>query len=532
MNAAIAKIQIDGGPNLPAQLREMKVEVPSTGAIDRWLGTPELLALAVGDSLNLMSMGQPVTQAGTGVVVTTIVESPKLQTRIAVGMNENGVKVQPFEAVWTLDPRLANRSLFLDAAGKPTASLSRAVTTNLKVRALEIGPSGRPLDPKVFRADIAFSAPGLAIATPDGVEADLGDLQGRISSVTGGAIAFDIATPGVRLTSVGGKAAGAAGDVKSLAIKGTLEDIADAAGVLTPERAAVTAKIEGGLPTPLIDALAGQGGALVDLLGARVDTKISTARLSKQAGSLSASLFAEHANATAEGEVRGGAFVASKQVVVRMHRITPEASKRFIRSALPLFDKLEKTADDKPAVVTADGFTAPLDGDMRKLNADLMFDLGTVQFQSSDFFGKILKATSNRSMGKIGQKIAPFSAQVREGVVNYNRFTIPTGEFEMSTEGKVDLVKKKMKLTVWVPAFALADEIGGMLKLRSLPGLNEVSSIPLSVSGDLNNPDIGIDFGRMGQDILSAPGKSAGDAAGGVEDIVKGVGDLFKKKKK
>lgn len=528
----IAKVRVDGGPNLPAQLREAKMEVPSTAAVDKWLGTPELLTLAVGDTISLMSMGQPVTQAGAGVLLTTIVESPKLQTRISVGMNENGVKVQPFDAVWTLDPRLANRYLFVDAAGKPTASLSRAVTTNLKVRALEIGPSGRPLDPKVFRADIGFSAPGLAISTPDGVEADMGDLQGRINSAAGGAIAFDISTPGVRLTSAGGGAPPASGTVKVLTIKGTLEDIADATGVVTPERAAVTAKIDGGLPTPLIDALAGQGGALVDLLGSRVDTAISTSRLSKQAGSLSANLMAENANAFAEGEVRGGAFAASKQVVVRMHRITPEASKRFISSALPILDKVEKTADDKPAVITADGFTAPLDGDMRKLNGDLVFDLGTVQFQSSDFFGKILKATSNRSMGKIGQKIAPFTAQVREGVVNYNRFAIPTGEFEMSTEGKVDLVRKKMKLTVWVPAFALADEIAGMLKLRSLPGLKEVSSIPLSVTGDLSKPDIGIDFGRMGQDILNAPGKSAEGAAGGVEDIVKGVGDLFKKKKK
>jgi hypothetical protein len=528
----IAKVRLDGGRMLPEQLREMTVDVPSTVAIDRWLGTPELASLALGDSLKIMSMGQPVTQAGAGVVVTSIVESPKLQTRIAVAMNDLGTKVQPFDATWTLDPALANRYLFVDAAGKATARLSRAVKTTLVVRSLEIGPSGKPLDPRVFKADIAFNAPGLAIVTPDGVEADLGNLQGSLKNGGPGAVAFDLSTAGVKLTSTGGKAAPNGGETKPLTIKGTLEDLADASGVLTPDRAVVTSKIEGGLPTPLLDALSGQAGALVDLLGARVDTAINTTRLGKQSGTLSANLVADNATASAEGEIRAGTFVAGKQVIARMSRISPEASKRFISTVVPILDKLEKTKDDKPAVITADGLTAPLDGDMSKLNADLMFDLGTVQFQSSDFFGEILKATSNKSVGRIGQKIPPFKAKVRQGVINYERFTIPTGEFELSTEGKVDLVKKKMRLTVWVPLFALADEITGLLKVGSLPGLGDLSSIPLKISGDLDKPDIDIDWEKMGQDILKVPGKAADGAGGGVDELIKGVGDLFKKKKR
>lgn len=531
----IVKARLDGGAMLPQQLKELNLEVPSTTALDRWLGTPDLASLALGESVKVIAMGQPVAAAGAGVLITSIVEAPKLQTRIAVGMSDNGVKVHPFDAQWTLDPLLANRYLFVDAQGKPTARLARAVKTTLAVKALDIGPSGRPLDPRVFKADIAFAAPGLAIVTPDGVEADLGNLQGKLGSVsssTPGALAFELATPGVRLTSTGGKGAPVAGESKPLTIKGTLEDVADGTGALTPDRAVVTSKIDGGLPTPLIDALAGQGGALVDLLGARVDTSITTNRLGKQSGTLAATLLADNANASAEGSVQGGVFTASKQVVAKMSRITPEASKRYISTVVPILDKVEKTRDDKPAVITADGLTAPLDGDMSKLNADLMFDLGTVQFQSSDFFGEILKATSNAAVGKVGQKIPPFKAKVRQGVVNYERFTVPTGEFEISTEGRVDLVKKKMRLTVWVPLPALADEIAGALKLGSLPGLRDLNVIPLKMSGDLDKPDIDVDWERMGNDILKAPGKAAEGAGGGVEDLIKGVGDLFKKKKK
>ncbi len=294
----------------------------------------------------------------------------------------------------------------------------------------------------------------------------------------------------------------------------------------------MTSEIVGGLPTALVDALAGQGGALVDLLGARVDAALSTERLSKRSGSLTAALKADNAEANAAGEVRDGVFVASRQVVARMTRITPEASNRYISTVVPILSKVEKTADDKPAVITADGLTAPLDGDLSKLNADLVFDLGTVQFQSSDFFGEILKATSNRAFGSVGQKVPPFKASVRRGVVNYERFVMPTGEFELATEGQVDLVKRKMRLTVWVPVFALADEISGALRLGSLPGLRDVSSIPLKVTGDIDNPRTDVDWERLGKDIIKLPGDAAAGAGGGVEEVIRGIGDLFEKKRK
>ncbi|MFM9957990.1 MAG: hypothetical protein ACKVZJ_07925 [Phycisphaerales bacterium] len=527
--------RIDGGPNMPTELREATIEATNSAAIDAWLGTPELLSRAVGDTLKLMVLANREPQVGEGVVLNAIVESPRLQTRVTAGHNENGTRILPFSATWTLDPALANQYLFTGADGKPTARLMRPVTTSLQVRALNLGPAGRMLDPAIFKADLGFKAPGLALATPDGVEADMGELIGGFVTLPGGRAQFELSTPGVKLTGLpagAGTGATAAGATKPLSIKGTLDNIADSTGNLTPELATITSQIVGGLPTPLVDALAGQKGALVDLLGARVDATLDTDRLSKRSGTLAAILRAEYAEASAAGEVRDGVFVSSKQVVARMTRITPEASKRYISTVVPVLSKVEKTADDKPAVITADGLTAPLDGDMSKLNADLVFDLGTVQFQSSDFFGEILKATSNQSFGKVGQKIPPFKAKIRQGVVNYDRFSMPTGEFELATEGQVDLVKRKMRLIVWVPVFALADEISGALRLGNLPGLRDVSSIPLKISGDIDNPKTDVDWERLGKDIIKLPGDAAEGTGEGVDQIIKGIGDLFDKKRK
>lgn len=529
---SVATMSLSGGTTGLADLRDASVKVASTAALDRWLGTPGLAALALGDTLDVVVVGQKVSQAG-GSIVTAGLQSPKLRAKVAVAVSPEGSRVQPFDASWTLDPALADRYLFTGADGKPTARLSRPVTLTLAVRALTVGPMATPLAPGAFAMDLSFTAPGLAIMTPDGVEADMGNLIGRLASAkTPGQVQFEVSTPGVRLSSVGGKATAQAEAAKPLSITGTLENVADLSGALTTDRLAVTSNVKGDLPTPLLDALSGQQGALVDLLGQRVDTRIVTTSLSKTGGQLDADLTADNASAAAKGEIRAGVFVASQPVFARMTRITAEASKRFISTVIPILDKIEKTADDKPAVITATNLTAPLDNDMSKLNGDVVFDLGTVQFKASDFFGEILKATSNAALGKVGQKIPPFKAQIRQGVVTYERFTIPTGEFDLSTEGRVDLVKKKMKVTVWVPVLALADEITGALKVASLPGLRELSSIPLKISGDLDNPDTEIDFERLGKDIIKLPGDAAGGAGEGVEDILKGVGDLFKKKKR
>jgi len=524
----LVTLTVNGGTTLPQQLRELSLDAPDTAAIDRWLGTPELFALALGDHLKVQSMGSTVKQAN-GTLLQTNIDSPRFVTGITVAMSDGGYRFQPFDAEWTLDPRLADRYVFVDAQGKPTARLARPVKMTLSVESLGLGPVNQLFQPGAFGIDVRLRAPGMSIVTPEGVEADLGDLTARVGTPKGqalGTLNFELATPAVTLA---GK--GAQGKSQPLSAKGVVEQFADASGNPTPDRAAVTANVTGGLPTPLLDALAGQKGALVDLLGARVDTKIAAAGLSKSAGTLDATLTADNANANAKGSVKAGVFNASEPVVARMNRITPEAGKRYIGSVLPILDKIEKTPDDKPAVITATNLTAPLDGDLKHLNADVVFDLGTVQFKSSDFFGEILKATSNASFGKVGQKIPPFKAKVREGVVEYEKFTLPTGEFELATQGKVDLVKKKMKLTVWVPIFALADELVAKFG-AGLPGLKNIANLPLKISGDLDDPDISIDGEQLGKDIVNIPGAAAGGAAGGIEDTLKGIGDLFKKKKK
>lgn len=528
-SADLGTLTINTGTTLPNDLNELTVEAPDLAAMDRWLGTPELLTLALGDRLDVRVLGEKVRQAGA-VKLGAIVDSPRLNTRCALTMNEAGYRLEPTDATWTLEPKLAERYIFVDQSGKPTARLVRPVTMTLGIESLALGPPGRLLEPGRFGFEVRFAAPGLAIATPDGVETDMGQLTGRIGTPKGsppGSVKFVLETPGVSLASARG-----AGTTKPFSIKGQADNLVDASGAPTPALAVLTAEVDGGLPTALLDALSGQGGALVDLLGARVDTRISTDKLGRDSGSLSASLKADNAQAGAKGTVRAGAFTASEPVEVRMTRITPEAGKRYVTSVLPILANLEKTGDDKPAVITATGLTAPLDGDLKKLNGDIVFDLGTVQFRSSDFFGEILKATSNASFGKVGQKIPPFKAKVREGVVEYEKFVVPTGEFDLVTKGKVDLVRRRMNITVWVPVFALTDELVGALRIGSLPGLRELSGLPIKFSGDLKDPDKSIDTEQLGKDILNVPAGAAGGAAGGVEDAIKGIGDLFKKKKK
>ena len=107
------------------------------------------------------------------------------------------------------------------------------------------------------------------------------------------AIAFDLTTQ-----QVGIGRGGAANPVRAV---GTITGLADDAGKLDTQKAAITAKVTGTLPTAVVDALANQRGALVDLLGATTALDLDAQSLSRTSGRLNAKMKADNAVAVIPG---------------------------------------------------------------------------------------------------------------------------------------------------------------------------------------------------------------------------------------
>src|SRR5690606_10185024 len=247
-------------------------------------------------------------------------------------------------------------------------------------------------------------------------------------------------------------------------------------------------------PTPIIDALAQQGGVLAEALGPTVSVRVEATRLSRQGGVLRASATSERAEATIGGRVQNGAFVQTEPTQVTLRVITPQLVQE-LGGSLPVVGTLEKRREDQPAVIRTENLTLPIDGDLSKLSGRVTIDPGVARFSTYGGFAALLRALDQRERGMIGGKIEPFVVNMHNGVLSYDRFRLPLGEFTLETKGSVDLVNRRMDLVTYVPFFALTDEVAGRLSTGlggvagALPGgIDRATLVPLRTSGPLDNP--------------------------------------------
>src|SRR5690606_12183617 len=137
--------------------------------------------------------------------------------------------------------------------------------------------------------------------------------------------------------------------------------------------------------------------------------------------------------------------------------------------SLPVVSTLEKTPSHAPGLLRTEDLQIPIDGDVSKLNGTVTVDLGEVNFATRPVFGEFIKALGGQQQGTIGRSIEPFTVRITDGVLEYDKYSLPIGEFSIQTRGRVDLVNRTMNVVTYVPLFALSDEAAGMFN-TSLAG--------------------------------------------------------------
>jgi len=512
-----------GGAPIQASIREA-----DTPRLDRILGRPDMLAGALGASFSLIvTSGKPQPEAAT--VIAAELHSPRLKTSARFQQRETLYALaSPMTVQWNIDRTFAERYLLgqdasataRPAAQPPTLRVTEDVPVTLHIDQLAFRADATPLDPAVFRLESRLAAPVVALETASGTPIRLDNLQAQVRSTTqAGAIDFMLWTPAP------GPAGQGAQPPRLIDVSGNVVNLADSAGTLTPDAASITLSAKGDLPTPLVDALARQDGKLVDLLGPRMQTDIRLADFSKSSGSVRADLKAQHAEAHIAGDANArSVLITTGRPEVRLTRITPEFSRRFISTIIPIFEQFEKTSGDEPSVITASSLELPLDNDLTKLNGTVTVDLGTVTFKTSSLLGAVLEATRNKAAGRIGQKVDPFTFTITRGVVNYEKITIPTGEFIVQTRGTIDLPARKLDIVVLMPLYALADEAAKLF--GGIPGIDRLTMVPLRIRGSMDDPRTELDPALLIQEGLPGAVKDGLD-----ELLKKGIGEIFKNKK-
>jgi len=525
----------------------------STAALDELLEQGGVLPGALGEQATVrVNMSR---RTGYAMGLDTQVVAPRLLvkwTKLLIDDRTGKVRLaEPSEVTWTPDVAWLNAVAFAPAGvpargdqviGGPGgaaaqasagAHLTEMAPVTLALDRFEAAlpdaaakPPTGPLRPGVFALNARATAPRLVMDPGDGRPAVT--VQGITLETSNVPESSDVRFA-LRIAQVSG-----AGETSVMqGITGVVSRLADAAGNLTPDAAELTARGGvAGFPTALVDAVAQQGGLLTEALGPAVTLELRADRLSRHGGTIQADARSERATATLSGRIENNTFIQTGPTQITLLAITPRLV-RELGGSLPLVATVEKTPRDEPGVVRMENISAPIDGDLSKLNGRVTVDPGVVNFTTHGGFASLLKLADQRQQGQLGRRLEPFVVNIRNGVASYDRFRLALGEFSVETSGSVDLVNGQMDIITYVPFFALTDEVAGALStnlagvLGALPGgIDRATMVPLRTRGSLSNPQTKVDADlfvkQFGETLLNTPGRILDDVLRGrLEDLVR-----------
>ncbi|MCE7973835.1 MAG: hypothetical protein DYG92_05820 [Leptolyngbya sp. PLA1] len=527
------------------------LERVSTADAEKLAGLEGLLTGLLGDTAQVRTsvtltppQGGTVALADADFDAELAVSAPRLRSDAPLRVRRAADRtslVQP--AKLTIQPDVATVNRFLAGPEGKGMKLQQSGPITLDIASIVL-PRPTPGTPSVVRPSLAVSLalPSASFAGADAQTIRIGGLALAVSTPPPAPGERPSASQPVELRLLLAEAAvGDTPPARDMAITGTLSHLFSPEGALEPDKARLTVRGDlPALPTALVDVLANRKGALVEGLGPTVAVRIdadrvpitSSADVSREQPTLRVTLTSPRASAEIMGVFGNGTFTAQQPVRVSVSEVTRLFADRFL-GMTPLLGALEKTRDDAPAMLTATGLVAPLDGDMRKLNGDVTIDPGQCRFETAGLFSSVLKNLGQRTAGAAGTRLEPLAIQVRSGVATYGPWRVPVGEFSMilqadqdSMSRGIDLNAKQIDMVVWIPAGALADKAAGQLNtglgslLSRAPVLDALTLTPWRVKGPLDKPGVSLDselWAKTAVKKLSPEGL----LRGGLKDLLK-----------
>lgn len=297
----------------------------------------------------------------------------------------------------------------------------------------------------------------------------------------------------------------------AMALRATIDGLINARGEVDASAARLSAEGQMPLiPTAIIDALAGQGGVLVELLGGTTGVKLQGGQFTPSTGEGGGSVEAvsPRATATVNGRFDRGAFRAIGPVELTLSEVTGGLS-AVLANKQPVFAVIEKRAGDQPARFSARGLSVPLAGDMKLLSGEMTLDLGEARVALAKSIAGLLKPTASDKGAVKLLKYQPMNLSVKEGVITLGSWSFPIEDFTFRTAGTIDLVKREVDMLTWVPAGALTAEtlkvfnqqLSGLTN-QTFGAIDERLQVPLRTRGSLDGPSTTVELNAATMDEL------------------------------
>lgn len=533
-------------PQADVQLKSI-----NTAVVDGLLGKPGLLSGGLGETASATLRMQP--QGATTSIVMELTAPKVSDARISMVQDASRIALTaPTVITWRPDASFMNQLLLAPKPGSAPVPAGQRVqfaavqpiTINLNKLAIAAagkpgpGTTGQaltgPMKPGVFELDAAISMPGMSLNVP-GSGAGSGDKGAASTTLALDNISGTVRQPlndparviAVDLSIGRVTGAGAAGD-KPSTLNARISNLADAGGVIQTQSAVLNLQANlASFPTTIIDALANQGGILTELLGPTVDVQATAQNLSagggdikRASGRLEVKAGSPRAGADLIGEIRDGAFTQTGPISFRLLEIRPQLI-QLLQGGVPIVESVEKSRQDDPAVMNGTTLSWPLDGDISKLSGVVTIDPGIARFQTKSILGDFIGALGGKASGELGRRLEPFTIRADRGVLTYDRFKLPVGQFNLETKGVIDLVKREIDVVTYTPLFSLTERALGGLN-TGLAGrigvLDRNTLVPITTKGSLDNPktelDLGLFFKERGEELTKQPEKIIGNIIG------------------
>lgn len=500
--SARANVALRGGKPAGRATGEFSTTDLRLRVADRLITDPGLISGAVGDTatanatFDLVFDPEP-SEEGPAILsgrFTARLSSPRIQIAqpLTIELTPDTARVSAVRGTWKVAPDWANRWLVTDAAKPRPLQLDREAEVQFNLAALTIsrGVDVGPLKPGVFRLQLYAKSPNVTIALPEGVIVTLADLDFTAGhTVQGAGVGLDLKLHDQALRGP-----------EPIRVQGVAYGIADEHGFFTAEAMNLTGSVKAAaLSTPLIDAILQQEGLLIEALGPRLMLDVQASGVSMTSGRIVAVTESPRAKATVTGDIKPDGLLTIPQSEFTLMEITPKLGSTLFR-AIPSIGGIEKRREDTPhARILITGLTYPLDGDMRRLNAGIRFEPGPIRFTTSPLFGGLLKAVHQRDFAVVGRRLDPLTMNITDGVLAYDRYTFPVGEFTFQTQGSVNIAERSIDVVTYVPLGMLTDEAVGRFRtgvgtiLGQVPVLSDLTLVPIRASGSLDKTSVNVD---------------------------------------
>jgi hypothetical protein len=494
-----------------------KLDIEATYPLVAALPTPAAAPAAAdsGGSTRLDDAPAPapkaVTTAGpaSAVAAEVTISSPRLRMSrsLHASVSPTAIRVlEPVTITWNADPTWLSR--FTAGANGDGPHVTKQLDVRMSINELAIGQPG-PLMPGVFAADLGVTVPSVEMVDKKGQRITMQGIKVKANRELAGSLAQTDPTALGFEIGVSSAAVGETPPTKDILIKALAARLATPAGDFDKNRAqfSVNAQIPS-LPTAMVDMLANQDGMLEEALGPVIECNVKADKFSlagKEPGSVEASMKSLRAQASLKGNIVNGGFTSTQPLQVSVNEITKGLSDRFVKG-MPFVGELSKNTDQAPASVVGPSLMVPLDNDMTKLNGDVTIDPGELLFKpSKDFAGLMKQLNQNAEGGLIGQRLQPLVLNIKNGIVTNQKWTLPLGQFNVTTEGTVNLVAKQIDVVTYLPFGALNEKGAKMFQSAAALGgvIDAATLMPFRTRGPLSGPSTAPDLELFGKQLLN-----------------------------